>query len=270
MTFIPNSGGGGGSGVIYNTFANRPAAGTAGRIFVPTDIGLSQLDTGTEWRNLINGVPYAEPPSHTTLNTTTNFGSSTLNKANGILTLNCQSSASQNTRMAGKAIVSPATPSIIFGLDITATMILGTTSPKAGTQVQGGAGVYFRRVATQTSLALIIRSTSTNSPSVGISLQYWTSNGTSLAGEETTKNPMSYITDSSHALLFRMRYVQADARLYCDMSPDRGNSWSQIFQTPNSDHLSADPTEFGVCGYTNTTTGVPFIEGRFWHLSTTG
>jgi hypothetical protein len=270
MTFIPNSGGGGGSGVIYDTFANRPAASTAGRIFVPTDNGLSQLDTGTEWRNLVNGLPFAEPPSHSTLATTTNFGTSSLNKANGILTFNCQSSASQNIRMAGKAIVSPATPSIVFGLDIVATMILGTTSPKAATNVQGGAGVYFRRVSTQNTMALVLRSTSANNPAVSISFQYWSSNGTSLAAEETAREPFADVTDSAHPFLFRLRYVQADARLYADMSNDRGNTWSQIYQTPNSDFLSGDPTEFGVCGYTNTTTGNPFILGRFWHLDMVG
>jgi hypothetical protein len=43
------AGGGGGGGTVESTYATRPAAGTAGRLFLPTDDTGIERDTGSTW-----------------------------------------------------------------------------------------------------------------------------------------------------------------------------------------------------------------------------
>ena len=52
----PSGGSGSASDIVLSdTYANRPAAGTAGRLFLPTDRGIICRDNGTAWENFSNG-----------------------------------------------------------------------------------------------------------------------------------------------------------------------------------------------------------------------
>ena len=48
--------------MIINTFANRPSAGTSGRIFLPSDGAVQFVDDGSEWKPYINGRLGKQPP----------------------------------------------------------------------------------------------------------------------------------------------------------------------------------------------------------------
>lgn len=47
---------------LADTHANRPAAGVAGRLFFPTDGGLTFRDSGSVWQAWVNGYGPFEPP----------------------------------------------------------------------------------------------------------------------------------------------------------------------------------------------------------------
>jgi hypothetical protein len=269
MTFIPISGGGGGSGVIYDTFANRPAAGTAGRIFMPGDNGFPQLDNGTEWQNLVRGIPFKPPVSHTVLSTQTNFGSSTLTKANDVLTMDIATAAARNLRLAGKAIVS-TNPVVTWGADLLTGMTLGGTTQGASTFTIGGIGVYMYRAAVGRYLVSTLQNDANDSSFPKVSHSFWDNPVNGFQAEETAKSHDKMFQDHGMPCLFRMRYVQADARVYVDMSPDRANTWIQIYQTPNAGWLGGDPTEWGVVGYTFGNAANQKLIGRFWHLDMVG
>jgi hypothetical protein len=57
---LPASSGGG--GVVEDTEANRPTAGTAGRIFMPSDGYYIQVDTGAAWNTYVKGQKCTAPP----------------------------------------------------------------------------------------------------------------------------------------------------------------------------------------------------------------
>ena len=53
---------GSGGGVVEDTEANRPTAGTAGRIFMPSDGYYIQVDTGAAWNTYVKGQKSTAPP----------------------------------------------------------------------------------------------------------------------------------------------------------------------------------------------------------------
>lgn len=61
---ITVTGGGGGSSVTYDDFASRPSAGTAGAVFVATDRPIIDVDDGTLWQPMAEGIlPWTPPVS---------------------------------------------------------------------------------------------------------------------------------------------------------------------------------------------------------------
>lgn len=47
---------------IVDLFANRPTASASGRIFAPSDGGLIEIDDGTNWHPIVNGIVCNQPP----------------------------------------------------------------------------------------------------------------------------------------------------------------------------------------------------------------
>jgi hypothetical protein len=56
--------GGGGSYLPPGTYASRPAAGTAGRIYYTTDGAIAYMDNGSSWQPIIDGVLGTQPPAN--------------------------------------------------------------------------------------------------------------------------------------------------------------------------------------------------------------
>ena len=95
-------GAGGGGGAITDIQASRPAAATAGRIFLPTDgygpPGAVQYDNGVSWDNYVNGFRCTNPPGSGSL-TAVSVGSETTLVADGDGQLFTQMGTNSGTEM---------------------------------------------------------------------------------------------------------------------------------------------------------------------------
>lgn len=93
---------------MRGTFANRPTAGRAGRIYVCSDVaGLMWYDNGTAWQPILDGRLGTQPPAASNW---TQVGTATLSDSYGRLRLTQPSanSASTNRRLA--YVTAPSTP----------------------------------------------------------------------------------------------------------------------------------------------------------------
>lgn len=77
--------GGSGGGVVYDTQANRPAAATQGREFICTDgvLPVRQIDTGSAWMSVYDGLQCSLPPAASTLTSVNSDASNTFSDING-------------------------------------------------------------------------------------------------------------------------------------------------------------------------------------------
>jgi hypothetical protein len=90
----------------YDAFANLPAAGTAGKLFVPSDGGRILVDSGSVWRPLIDGIPAYRPPSASSFTVRSHGGiATTLTDDHGALKFIFSNSgaAAEEVRIASKA-----------------------------------------------------------------------------------------------------------------------------------------------------------------------
>jgi hypothetical protein len=81
MTYIPGGGGSSSTG----TYASRPAAGTAGATYRPSDSWTGFVDDGAAWRPLIQGVAGVQPPAASTFTALNASATSALTDDNGSL-----------------------------------------------------------------------------------------------------------------------------------------------------------------------------------------
>lgn len=111
------------SGVLVNTYSNRPSPGISGRLFYPTDGGPHSLDDGTNWRPIIGGIVGTQPPSASNF-TWTNQGTATATDSNGCILLSSPSTAGTTRRVFSKS-----KPSVAF---VEASFILANTGTSTG------------------------------------------------------------------------------------------------------------------------------------------
>lgn len=104
---IQGGGGGGGGGATVGTYANRPAAGNAGAIYICTDSPIAQwVDDGSAWRPLIQGQALGtQVPAASAF---TAFGSATLSDVIGTVDVSVPSVVA-NTAHGGTISLSSAT-----------------------------------------------------------------------------------------------------------------------------------------------------------------
>ena len=97
-------------GIIFDTFANRPEAGTSGRLFIPTNGYLPCRDNGAAWKNLFLGVECSNPPLANVF-TNVNFESDTTLAADGDGLLFKQLGTNSTSEKYAAALVAlPAAP----------------------------------------------------------------------------------------------------------------------------------------------------------------
>lgn len=103
-TYTPAGGGGGGGSTSgIGAYSARPAAGTAGNLYIATDGASQWVDDGTNWRPILNGVVGTQPAaaaSWTQLHFSSGGGLATLTDAAGALILK----SGLNTGVFGQAI----------------------------------------------------------------------------------------------------------------------------------------------------------------------
>lgn len=113
MGLIVNGGGGGGGGVTYNavgTFASRPAAGTSGRIYVPTDGPITFLDDGSAWRPYVSGMMLGTAPPAAAGWTSLGVGSPTVADSFGSLFISQTTGNSSADQIQGFYIAAGTAP----------------------------------------------------------------------------------------------------------------------------------------------------------------
>lgn len=100
------TGGGGGSTISSGALASRPAAGTAGNVYVPSDAPYWYVDTGSAWTAHGPTWQLTEPVDGDF--SWVNQGGATVSTANSGVFLNAPATSPDNLRMRVKA--APATP----------------------------------------------------------------------------------------------------------------------------------------------------------------
>jgi hypothetical protein len=97
----------------------RPAAGTVGRIYMPTDGYYTSRDNGVGWDTYVNGFKCTNPPAVNTF-TAVNVGAETTLVADGDGLLFTQSGTGSSSSMQAAYVVATPTPpySLIVGLEV--------------------------------------------------------------------------------------------------------------------------------------------------------
>lgn len=83
---LGGGGGGGGGGVLQGDLADRPAAGTAGRVYKPHDAPYEYVDNGTSWDAYLGPLGKVTPPVYAEWNGL-NFSGSTSDGSHGAITI---------------------------------------------------------------------------------------------------------------------------------------------------------------------------------------
>jgi len=230
-------------GVTVNAFSSRPAAGS-NVSFAPTNGGFFQVNDGTNWYNVVNGVPVRQPPAVATLATQTNFGTSTLTLTNGVLVFTPQKAVGPNVRTAGKAIVTLAS-SIV-------TAVCNTNTP-AGTLA--GAGVYYR----ESSSGKIYSATmGVYSSGYSVLVERWTNATTRAAVAEYVLNTRLF--PNGMPAFIRVRPVSTNMSV--QVSAD-GQNFAEIHSTVTTTAFTTAANEFGICAHVenNTTDAIHVFPG---------
>lgn len=101
--------------ILSDTYANRPAAGLEGRLFLPRDGLTSWWDTGTAWRGWGPLGGWLLTPAPLSGWTWVNQGGATADDTSGAIVMSVPASSTDNLRVLDKAL--PAAPSkIVIGL----------------------------------------------------------------------------------------------------------------------------------------------------------
>jgi hypothetical protein len=98
-----------GGGAIQSAYASRPVAGTAGRIWLPTDSIFSAYDSGSDWKEYYGSTPVYSTNGWPS--TWVNQGTATKDVTKGGLQLHQPALGGDNVRCVVKT--APATPYII-------------------------------------------------------------------------------------------------------------------------------------------------------------
>jgi hypothetical protein len=149
VTIQSGGGGGGGGGATVGTFANRPAAGHAGALYIATDSPIAQwVDDGSAWRPLIQGQALGtQVPAASNW---TSFGSgATVADNKGTLTLT-QAANGSSALMRGVTIPLSSSSMFVQGC----ATIVGTGAAQAWLQIGLREAATGKSVTANVSLAV--------------------------------------------------------------------------------------------------------------------
>lgn len=118
--------------------ANRPAAGVAGRMFMPTDGGYLWRDNGSAWDCWAYGIGPFTPPVSTFTNWMNQGTNGSVVTDDNTLTLVCTGAQVASENLIGRYDAAPATP-------YTMTLVC---VPRIGTGNNGNFGIFFRDSST--------------------------------------------------------------------------------------------------------------------------
>lgn len=198
-------GGGGGASNYYGAYADRPAAGNAGRLAYFTDAEIPQIDTGSTWRNIVPGNAQLNEALLTYFSGDTNLGTSVKTQVGGAITYATQQGGSTLVRSMDHTFGS--TPS---NVTITASLDAGAM------RVSSNSYCWIAVRSSGTQNLICFGPTSTNAAqSVNVSL--WAGHSSRSFNEDGAAQDYGQ-------RLFRIRTDVTNA--YFEISQNGGRSWS--------------------------------------------
>lgn len=221
LVWATPSGGGGGGSISSGVYASRPAAGTAGALYLPTDTTYLYKDNGSAWQAW--GPLYPLTPPVAAQFAWANQGTATLTD-DGALNLSTGAAASgYNIRMQVKS--APATP-----YTITAACIVGMTGG-----VDAFGGICWR-----------------DSVGGGIVGLYTTYNGLNLSKWSNPTTPVASYASFDARATFRglvwLRLTDDGTNRVASYSGD-GVNWLQMYSVARTDFITPNQVGFLVsCG----------------------
>lgn len=224
---------GGGGGVVEDTEANRPTAGTAGRIFMPSDGYYKQVDTGAAWNTYVNDQKCTAPPAASGLTGVYTTAQDTLTDTNDGLELKrVGTGAAQNYQcMFVKSL--PAAPyALTVGVNIKTIYQAGywgigicLADGASGTPKMAGFYFMFR---------------GTSFANLNIQNTYWT-NSTTVSTENNI--PFETWSGISFPILW-MRIRDDNTNRYYELSSCKDGLWQTQATKTRTDFLT--PTHGGL------------------------
>jgi len=223
---------------VYDTYANRPAAGTPGRIFLPTDGLFIERDNGSAWEKFGPIWPMT-PPAAADFPTWVNQSTATCTDNKGAIFLYAPYNSSQNLRCCVKPY--PSTP---FTVEM--AFLPNGWPYSASSQVACGLCI---RDSVSGKLQCYGLGGSTNAVQMsGYSYASPTSSSTSITGWPSQ-------THFSVSLLTWIKYTDNGTNRVIFASID-GYTWTQLVSLPSTDSLT--PNQIGLVVQSNASyTGSP-------------
>lgn len=199
---------------FYGTYANRPAAGTAGRIAFITDSPISTwIDDGTAWRPLLNDVLGIQTPAIAGF-TTFNIGAATFADASGSLSITGVNDGAPPGALRGATIANAANTAYAE-LAVRLRTVGDTTANHFYS-----ANVLLRETGTAKAYALVVF-LDCNNHRVDLQLETWTNNTT----RASATNKGAAVLDGNGPLFLRVR--RDATNLFAEVSRSR-ETWTQL------------------------------------------
>lgn len=219
-------------GITAGTFSSRPAAGTAGRMYFPTDGGLGAVDDGSNWRPLLNGnILGTQPPAAASF-TAFNQGASTLVDNNGgLLYTGVNDGATTTLRGYTQSIGSFTQLECALGWQTTGTNSSNTFSV---------GGIIFRESSSSKAYTGVY-TINHNTLASDAELQIFSSNTT-----RTVDNAYSMGATGNAPIFLRIR--KDATNVYLDWSSTRAN-WKNLDTRTIASVFTTAPDQIGIVGF---------------------
>jgi len=212
---------------VYDTYANRPAAGTPGRLFLPTDGLFIERDTGSVWEKFGPIWPMT-PPLAADFPTWVNQGSATCTDNKGAIWFTTPCNNGESLRCRVKSY-----PVGAFTVDM---VLLPNIWAYAGSAI--GCGLCIRD---SVSLKLVAYGLAGSSSDMNINGYNYTS-PTSGSGTVTGWPSAKHFSESP--LLFLRYYDDGTTNRVISISVD-GVTWTQMVSISRTDFIT--PNQIGIC-----------------------
>lgn len=215
-----------GDRLIIDTYANKPAAGNKGRIFLASDSLIKAYDDGTNWLHEAYGHRIT-PPDFTGFGWI-NQGASTLSVTRGFARFNVPVSATNNLRMYTKAYTPNKTVTMAFNWFIEEKDFFY-------------AGIVIRNNTSGKAIIFVVAFDTANSKGDSIKpLVFKFDSPVTFNSEGITTPKYSSMVGLP---LFWLRVEDDNTNLKFSVSPN-GLDWDEIFSEPRTTYLT--PEQIGV------------------------
>jgi hypothetical protein len=222
---------------IYDSFANRPAAGVPGRLFLPTDGVFIERDNGSTWDKFGPIWPLT-PPQLSDFPTWVNQGTSTSVDNKGAIYLEAITGNSENLRARVKTYPTPPFTVEMAFLPVSCIYTYGS-GVGAGLCIRDSVGGKMQVYGVSNSDFQINGSNYSSYSARSGAVANWPNSGSSY---QLSSQPI-WIKYADDGVNYRTVSISAD-----------GYNWAQMVQNSRADYLT--PDQIGIC--VNSLFGYPY------------